>query len=394
MVSSNTTVDFIDYPYRHVAVSPQQQALRLAQNLANGGALDWYLIGRLDNHADRSGFEPVRRIFHYHADNEEAYHDLESKARIALIRDPGEDTQEYRGWYRVLTETHFLFDALTPSAATRLPLSRYNAVILPNVRKLDDGLAGSLDSFVREGGCLIASGQTSFQDGDGELRPDPALQCLGIRETELLTDMRSSYVKLEDKSRFSRFDETDLVYLDGPYVRASYEEDVVPGNLLVATHPFGPPERCYYRSMTDNPGYTVRPFGQGCAVYVPWMPGRLYQRQGYSNTSDFMADLLEGVAGLDRVGGNLSPMVEVTRFGKQDGTSDLIHLVNGSGHFGVSFFEPVTMRGVDIELLEDRTPSSVVGLVSGEAIPFSSKGGRLRLTVPELSLFEAVQIRW
>jgi hypothetical protein len=29
MVSSNTTVDFIDFPYRHVAVSPHQQALRL-----------------------------------------------------------------------------------------------------------------------------------------------------------------------------------------------------------------------------------------------------------------------------------------------------------------------------------------------------------------------------
>ena len=29
MVSSNTTVDFINFPYRHVAVSPHQQALRL-----------------------------------------------------------------------------------------------------------------------------------------------------------------------------------------------------------------------------------------------------------------------------------------------------------------------------------------------------------------------------
>ena len=60
MVSSNTTVDFIDFPYRHVAVSPHQQALRLAQNLANGGAFDFYLIGRLDNHRDRSGFDGIK----------------------------------------------------------------------------------------------------------------------------------------------------------------------------------------------------------------------------------------------------------------------------------------------------------------------------------------------
>ncbi|MDP6749998.1 MAG: hypothetical protein QGH37_23850 [Candidatus Poribacteria bacterium] len=60
MVSSNTTVDFIDYPYRHVAVSPHQQALKLAQNLAYGSAFDFYLIGRLDNHRDRSGFDGIK----------------------------------------------------------------------------------------------------------------------------------------------------------------------------------------------------------------------------------------------------------------------------------------------------------------------------------------------
>ena len=34
MVSSDTTVDFIDFPYRHVAVSPHQQALRLGTELS------------------------------------------------------------------------------------------------------------------------------------------------------------------------------------------------------------------------------------------------------------------------------------------------------------------------------------------------------------------------
>ena len=43
-------------------VSPHQQSLRLAQNLANGGALDYYLIGRLDNHEDRSGYAGVKDI--------------------------------------------------------------------------------------------------------------------------------------------------------------------------------------------------------------------------------------------------------------------------------------------------------------------------------------------
>ena len=40
-VSSNASVDFVDYPVRHVAVSPERQRLRLAQALANGGGLDY-----------------------------------------------------------------------------------------------------------------------------------------------------------------------------------------------------------------------------------------------------------------------------------------------------------------------------------------------------------------
>ncbi|MEZ4831250.1 MAG: hypothetical protein R2873_04460 [Caldilineaceae bacterium] len=117
MVSSNTTVDFIDFPYRHVAVSPHQQKLRLIQSLANGGALDWYLIGRLDNHEDRSGFAPVREIFHYHAAHEDDYRDLTSQAQIGVLNGPTANTSEFRGWFRFLTENHFIFDTLMDDTA-------------------------------------------------------------------------------------------------------------------------------------------------------------------------------------------------------------------------------------------------------------------------------------
>jgi len=73
MHSSNTSVDFIGIWYRHVAVSPHEQELRLAQGLANGGQLDFYQIGRLDDHHDKSGYAAVKRIFHHHAAHETLY---------------------------------------------------------------------------------------------------------------------------------------------------------------------------------------------------------------------------------------------------------------------------------------------------------------------------------
>jgi hypothetical protein len=390
MVCSNTTVDFIDYPYRHVAVSPNQQALRLAQNLANGGALDYYLIGRLDNHRDRSGFVGIKRIYHYHAAHEDVYCDLESRADVALLNG---ETQEFRGWFRFLTEHHILFDSLEMDAAGELSWDRYRAVILPQVVSLCDALAEKINAFVTRGGTLIATGQPGFRNEAGELRNVPALDCLGIRRvTRTREDTRSVYFELDNRSGFARFGDTDLVFMDGLYVYADYAADVIPRLKMVPPHMFGPPERCYFTQVTDHPGLTQRYFGEGQAIYLPWLPGQLYHRQGVANTFDFVGDVMEGLAGLRSVGKNLSPMVEVTRFARADGSMDLVHLVNGSGHFGVSFFEPVQMADVDVVIPCDRKPSSVRGLVSGIDLDFAVTDGNICIRIPKLGLFEAIAI--
>lgn len=392
-VSSNTTVDFIDFPYRHVAVSPHQQKLRLAQGLANGGAIDYYLIGRLDNHEDRSGYAPVKQMFAYHAANEESYRGLVSKANIALINGPLANQDEFRGWFRFLTEGHFPFDTLMESAALDLPWDRYDAVILPDFQPVGDALASKIDDFVAAGGTLIASGRSGFRDENFEPRSLPALACLGMTELRLVRqEMTSSYFKFESKDGFPRFDNVDLLYLDGPYVYAGYEAGVERRLHLIPPHNFGPPERCYYELETDEPGLLVNDFGEGKAIYLPWLPGALFHRQGYPNTSEFIADLLEQIGGLAPVGGNLSPMVEVTRFVQKDGGFELIHLVNGSGHFGVSFFEPVTMTNVEVVVDCAQKPDKVWSLVNQRQVESTWQDGRLTIRVPSLGLFDAIRV--
>jgi hypothetical protein len=390
MISSNTTVDFIDFPYRHVAVSPHQQKLRLAQGLANGGSLDYYLIGRLDNHEDRSGFSAVREMFHYHAANTEAYAHLRSKANVALFSGSG---TEYRGWFRILAENHFLFDSLRAEAAMDVPWERYDAIVLPELAAMSDALAERLDGFVAAGGTLIAAGRTGLRDEHHEPRDAPALTCLGIeRVLRVRTDTRSTYLKFDDKQGFARFGETDLLYLDGPYVCAEYAADAQQRLKLIPPHNFGPPERCYYEQVTDHPALVVRRFGEGRAVYIPWLPGGLFHRQGHTNTSDFAADVLAGVAGIARVGGNLRPMVEVTLH-EQAGTGALLlHLVNASGHFGNSFFGPVTMTDLEVVAPCGRRPAGARSLVHGRSCPFTWDEGLLTVKVPKLELFDAIVI--
>lgn len=71
----------------------------------------------------------------------------------------------------------------------------------------------------------------------------------------------------------------------------------------------------------------------------------------------------------------------------------LLHLVNASGHFGVTYYAPVPMYGVQVMVPCEREPASVVSLVTGKAVPFSLQDGALTITVPKLELFEAIQIK-
>lgn len=392
MVSSNTTVDFIDFPYRHVAVSPYQQALRLAQNLANGGALDYYLIGRLDNHEDRSGFEVVRDLFHYHAAHEDAYRGLESLADVLLLK-ADVNQGEYRGWFRCLTEAHIPFDVVRLGAASDAVLKRYSLVVAPGVDTLDDDLAARLDDFVAHGGTLLATGLTGSRDLFHNPRPRPVLRCLGIEEVLAVRQAtRSSYLKFVDKIGFRRFGATDLVYVEGPYVYARYAKAAQRRMQLIPPHNFGPPERCYYDLVVDHPGFVVHPYGQGRAITVPWLPGTLFHRQGHLNTAWFCMDLLEGVAGVDSIAGNLPPQVEVTLMGQRARGIWLIHLVNGSGHFGNSFYSPLTLHDLTLRISQVPEPEEVTGLRAGCSFPYVWDKGILTVRIPTLNLFEAIRI--
>jgi hypothetical protein len=161
---------------------------------------------------------------------------------------------------------------------------------------------------------------------------------------------------------------------------------------LIPPHNYGPPERCYYELVVDRPGFVIHPYGQGRAIYLPWLPGQLYRRQGHTNTFDFVADLLEGIAGIAPVGGDLSPMVEVTLLESRAGDAQLLHLVNSSGHFGTTFYPPVPMRDVNVSIPCAATPDSVTSLVTGEPVAFEFTDGTLSVTIPKLKLFEALQI--
>ena len=112
LVASNAAVHFIDYPYRHAAVSPALTTRRVAQNFIHGGWLDYYVIGRLDEQHDRACLPEVRRLFHLHQQVETWLAGAQSLADVCLIEagqsNPGRNPDELRGLVTLLSKSHVL----------------------------------------------------------------------------------------------------------------------------------------------------------------------------------------------------------------------------------------------------------------------------------------------
>ena len=398
-VASNCTVDFIGFYYRHVAVSSAQQKLRLYQSLANLGGLDYYIVGRLDNHLDKTGYQAVKEVFSLHKNNEQVFcSNLETDADILLVKSKiWETIPEERGWVRALTECHFLFDeALVDDISTTSDFSKYKAILLPNIKRLPSNLVNSLKAYSKQGGKLIIIGNCGIYDDEYNLREMPFRDVLGIKKiSSVRDDMVSSMFlkKAEEEEKFPSMKETDVLMLGDDYEYAILEEGTKGYFSLIPPHMYGPPERCYYKEVIDDYHGLITNM-QNTAFFVPWRPGTLYYREGYENTLFFMKDLISSIVGISPFAQNVSPMVEITSSHEKNHAFTLVQLVNTSGHFGTSYFNPVPINDINVKIKKIGKTKEVSTIVSKKKLQFKEEGDFISISLEKLVDYEAIVIRW
>src|SRR3954452_4476257 len=101
----NLCMQFVDYWWRFATVPQEEIALRLWENVANGGALAFEVNGTLDQQ-DRRAVETAKPIFRWLADHEEYYAGERSAARVLLLAGPAKtgrtySQSSYRGVFRL-----------------------------------------------------------------------------------------------------------------------------------------------------------------------------------------------------------------------------------------------------------------------------------------------------
>ena len=389
IVSSNTSVDFFGFPYRHISVTPSLQKLRLWENIINFGGLDYYLIGRVDNHKDRSAFKSIRNVFNFHKKHADTYRNLKSTAKTLVIHSGMHRaaSDEEKGWISALTHTHIPMAEASSDVLIERTIDHYDHIITSG--RLRPKQISSLKQYVSNGGTLILSGALSPSEEIDEL--------IGIKKREKrYTDMRSSMFILseDDKLTFKSLADTDVVLFGRTYEKNQYENHAKTWMNLTLPQRFGPPEMCYGAGEDDHyPGVIMNRHNKGRVIYIPSSLGALYHQAGLDNTYRFLKDILTNVAGMNSLAKNLTEMAEVTLGVNHDKHIMVAQILNLSGFTGTKVFKPLPITAAKLNIPITSEITGVSRLTDGKACSFKHQEGIATINVGPVNEYEGIVIK-
>jgi hypothetical protein len=345
-------------------------------------------------------------------------------ARVALIYSQqtawyygGDHTQakvedHALGWYQALIESRVPFEMVHDHNLDAAHLAPYKTLILPNIAALSDAQCDQLRAFVKNGGSLIATHETSLYNELGAPRKNFALADLfavdftGKRQSPML----NSYIRLEHEALphsiiFSGLEDAPRIINGVSRVDVTPREHFAETPLtLIPSYPDLPMEKVYPRqSKTDiSCLYLRQPAGR--VAYFPFDIDRTFWEVLSADHLKLLRNTLEWAH-------NEPPIVEVLGPGLLDVTvwrnpgSITIHLVN--------LTNPMTMKGpyrdffpIGAQTLKLRLPEGIhakqahllvaeknLAIDRSEARSNAQSGGTvITLTVPSILDHEVVAI--
>jgi len=381
---ANASVHFFAIPFRHAAVAPGLTVRRLWQEMVNGAWLDFYCIGPLARQEDRTGLDEAAALFRFHARNEAYLKQTRSAADVGLLSQGGE---EFDGLFHILCENQVAFDFVDLEPGSLVP---YSAVIVPDAGSLSGPQCTALDEYVKGGGKLLLTGAVPS-----------ALACLGeVPLVETRGAEPGSYVRIrrEDKARLKKtpLEKLDVVFLKGPFgvYKASGKTEgllrLIPGDM------FGPPEKCYYRNVSDHPALLFNECGKGAAACFTFAIGFHYERQCHQGHAALVMGALDGLLEANRkLRVSASPLVEVTHRKDVDGRFEWVALFNHTGHRGKAIHPPTPIHHVELDIQPGNRVKSVRLLSDGRELRFKvDQHGRVLIAVPTLNNYEIVLLEY
>jgi hypothetical protein len=388
---------FVDMPYRYAPVQDEHYKLYFVQAISRGAIPSTYTMGTPQS-APFDNLSAGGEITRFHRDHEETYRGLAQSAPTLLVTphvartsswwlDSSDD--EFRGTYEALQRAHLPFDISTTddlSFALRAERPRaYSVVVLSDLGSLEPDLVAQLDDWVKRGGRLITVGSAGISDTSVQLESSPA-----ARRTAAHTGLalQNTYIAKASPHLGDGFDRISPVF--GAYHFLELRPEASTRGGFLAQVPFGPPELAYGTLPTNYPGVALATYGGGIHAAVPWTLGTTYRHLGTPRTAAILVDLVTEFLAADKViSASLPEQIELTL--GQNALGPVVHLTNLSGIQRNSVGAPIPVAGGQLRL-EGAAGRAARALVSGTECPARDEGDTLVIDLPEIELFEVIQI--
>ncbi len=377
---NNTANHFFEMPYRHAGAAPALQARRVWEQAVNGAWLGFYCMGPLHRLEDRAALKVLKNIYRFHGANESWFLDTIPAGDVGVVRQGGD---EYQGILQILCEGQVGFDltGIDPQQLGRFPL-----IIVPAAGELDQAQVAILDAYVKKGGKLLLT-----QEVPKTLKSLGKIKLIKSRGSEM-----GAYVRIrpEDKTALGKaaFDDLDLVFLAGRFQVYQTDNDVKKMLRLIPGDMFGPPEKCYYRHVSDHPALIVRKHGKGAAACFTFGIGTHYARWAHQGHAALLLGAIDNMLALERRAlVTAPPLVQINQRADRAGRFEWISLYNHTGQRGKALHMPIPIAGIRIDFMP-RKPLKAVRLLHGDKkLTFTKRDdGRIMVVLPPLDHYEIV----
>jgi hypothetical protein len=311
------------------------------------------------------------------------------------------------GWYQALIEARIPFEMVHDRLLDPAHIAQFKTLILPNIAALSDAQCDALRAFVKNGGSVIATYETSLYDEWGVRRKDFGLADLfGVSwKGSVEGPMQNSYLRVEHDAApanplFKGLEDAPRI-INGVWrldvqPRAQFAP---PPLTLIPSYPDLPMEKVYPRvAKTDIAGVYLREAASassGRVAYFPWDIDRTFWEVLALDHYKILRNTIEWAT-------NEPQMVEVTGPGVLDVTawrnqdSIVIHLVNLTNPMMMKGpfrnFVPVADQTVSVRLPSGVAAKRVQLLVGKQTLQIQNRGENLTVTVPSILDHEVVAI--
>ena len=301
--------------------------------------------------AERPVFKKIAADYKFFSDHRDVYFGTRSRARTAIVwpaeainfyENPSETPEarqdrapvgnindEFNGFYDALIKSHTPCDILDEESLRREDISRYSLLILPNAACTGKAADDRLRDYVRGGGNIIASFETSLCDESGRRQKDFGLADLfGVRLLRSPVRPYPHFYFYRNDDWAGVFSGVQAELLPAPQVSCEIAE-----NGAKAISPFSIKFKGWDGSEilpSEFPAITVHQFGRGRAVYLAGPFGEHYWKYKQPDIRFVLGNLVRWLSPPIITLENAPETVEVAHRQTADGR-EVITLINYGG---------------------------------------------------------------